>query len=393
MDPNKNRQGKIRSMIIGAFTVFGIAILVWAIFFFTPSVGDNKNKMTINFANIEGIDSGTRVTYAGKPVGEVVDIEYIPREDNHSVDSFGNPFTYAVTVKLDSSVHVYSTDLIVIKTSGLLGEKSIAIIPRVPSEGENPQSVLGGTIYANSEDPLSSTLKTVQEASEEITKVMATVSQILMQNQDLIHQSMQSLDKTLKNISSMIQYASQVDLIGNMNQSVINFGKMTQNLDQTLTQIKEMQVLEKVDATMDHLAVITENIAAGKGTLGKLVNDPTLYIRTLALIDRVNQLAYDLNHFGLLFHRNRLWKIEQSKRLEKMENLSTPTAFAEAFELDLDQVNEALDQVSKMVDQAEMGNEAILETKEFKRSFIELMHQVNRLQKLTELYNQKINKP
>ncbi len=76
-----------------------------------------------------------------------------------------------------------------------------------------------------------------------------------------------------------------------------------------------------------------------------------------------------------------------------MEHLSSPTAFTKEFEGDLDQINEALDQVSKMVDQAEMGNEAILETKEFKRSFIDLMHQVNRLQNLIELYNQKINKP
>lgn len=391
MDGNKQSQGQLRTMIIGAFTVFGIAILVWSIFFFTPSVGDNKNKMTINFSNIEGIDVGTRVTYAGKPIGEVTSIEYIPREDNTSVDTFGNPFSYAVQVKMDSKVHVLNTDLIVIRTSGLLGEKSIAIIPQEPQPGQKVQSVIGGTVYANSEDPLSSTLKTVQEASSEITKTMSNVSQILEENQELIHQAIQSLDDTLRGVSGMVQYAQKVDMIGNANQAIKNISKASANINQMLGQVKQMQTLEKLDTFIDNLAYITNNIANGEGTLGQLINNPELYLKTLSVIERVNQLASDLNNYGLLFHRNRLWKIAQKERLDQMESLNSPTAFSQAFESDMQAMEQTLEQVTQYIDQAKQGHQDVLKSKAFKSSYLDLMKQVYRLQNLVQLYNQKIS--
>lgn len=393
MASNKKVPGSIKTMIIGGFTVFGILVVVWAIFFFKPSPGDNKNKMTINFANIEGIDVGTRVTYAGRPVGEVTEIEYIPRNTKKVLDSAGNPYSFAVTVKLDSKINVYTTDLIEIRTSGLLGEKSIAIIPQQPQPGVQEKSVLGGTIYATSEDPLSTTLKTVQNASEEIARTMSTVTEMLNQNSSLIHESIKNLNVTVQGVTKIVNQAEYLNLLGNINDAFISIGRFSNNANTLVNQAQQMRLLQKIDVTFENLADITENVANGKGTLGKLVYDPTLYLEALSVMDRVNQLVYDLNHYGLLFHRNRQWKEEQQKRIEEMANLKTPEAFTQAFERDMAQINQALNRVSQMVDQAEMGQEEVLDSNEFKKYFFDLLQQVNHLQNLIELYNQKMTGP
>ncbi len=390
---NNKLPGRVRTMIVGVFTVVGILVLVSAIFFFKPSLGDNKNKLTVNFANIEGIDVGTRVTYAGRPVGEVVAIAYIPREDENRIDNFGNPYAYQVSLRLDSSIHIYNTDLIEIRTLGLLGEKSIAIIPQYLDSKEKSKSVIGGVIYANSEDPLTSTLKTVQLASEEISKSMSNLSTILKENQALIHSSMQGLNTTLKGVAHIVEGAQQMNILENLNDAILNIGQFTGTANEMMLRAKDMNLIEKVGSTFDNLTFITEQIANGKGTLGKLVNDPSLYLRAISVLDRVNQLVYDLNHFGLLFHRNRAWKEQQKERLEKMELLKSPDAFTQAFEKEMTQINEALDRVTQMVDQAEMGNEEVLDSKEFKKSFFDLLQQVNHLQNLIELYNQKVTGP
>lgn len=66
---------QIKNMLIGLFVVIACSLIVGIILFIEPSVGDGKQKLIVRFSNINGISVGTRVVFAGKPVGEVVDIE------------------------------------------------------------------------------------------------------------------------------------------------------------------------------------------------------------------------------------------------------------------------------------------------------------------------------
>ena len=393
MDQHNKLPGRIRTMIIGAFAVLGIAVLVWAIFFFKPKVGDNKNRLMIRFSNIESIDIGTRVTYAGKPVGEVIEIEQIINAREKSTDESGNPFAYQVVVSLDSAVQVYDTDLIEIRTSGLLGEKSIAILPQHLKPGEAHQSVLDGVIYAQSADPLTSTLNTVTQASSKIAETMAKISTLIEKNSESVSQSIQSLNTIFEETSHLLYQANQLDILGSFNRAAIDISQLMKSTNQVITTIQDYKIIEKVDATVDNLAFITENIADGKGSLGKLINDPTLYLQAMSMLERVNQLIYDLNNYGLLFHRNRRWKQAQQERLEQLSHLKSPDAFTQAFQDEMSKINISLEKVSHMVEEADMGNEEIIDSNEFKQYFHHLLNEVNRLQNLIELYNQKMTGP
>ncbi|MCH9632455.1 MAG: hypothetical protein S4CHLAM6_07910 [Chlamydiae bacterium] len=389
----KRLPGKIRTMIIGAFTVGGIAVVVWAIFFFKPSVGDNKQRLTVRFADIESIDIGTRVTYAGRPAGEVIAINQILNARSKQPDSFGLPYSYEVILALDSSVKVYSTDLIEMHTSGLLGEKSIAIIPQPFPPGETPKLIMGGVIYAQSADPLVGTLKSVAEAAAEVTRTLGIVSEIIEDNKDQITSTIQNFSSTLEEVTNLVYQANQLDIVGSFNRAAIDISKMMNNTNQLVDQVRSSNIIDKVDSAATNLVYITEQISDGKGTLGKLINDPTIYLEAVGLIDRVSTLIYDLNNYGLLFHRNSRWKAAQRARIQAIDSLQTPDAFKKAFEEEMDQINQSLDKVSDMIEKAEMGDEEIVDSNEFKKYFYDLLNEVNRLQNLIELYNQKVTQP
>ena len=128
----------VKNTLIGLFVLVSGVLIVGSVLFLEPSVGDGKKALIVRFSNINGLALGTRVMLAGKPVGEVFTIEQIPNARQQPTDELGQVYFYQLTLNVDSSVRVYSTDEVTVQTSGLLGEKSIAIIPRVMPKGIVP---------------------------------------------------------------------------------------------------------------------------------------------------------------------------------------------------------------------------------------------------------------
>jgi phospholipid/cholesterol/gamma-HCH transport system substrate-binding protein len=58
-----------KNILIGIFVIVACAIIVFVLMFLHPSVGDESRLLRVRFANIDKITLGTRVNFAGKPVG------------------------------------------------------------------------------------------------------------------------------------------------------------------------------------------------------------------------------------------------------------------------------------------------------------------------------------
>ncbi len=68
---------QMKNILIGLFVTAAVTIMVAMVLFLEPTVGDGKKTLHVRFANVAGISSEPRVTFAGKPVGEVVHIKEI----------------------------------------------------------------------------------------------------------------------------------------------------------------------------------------------------------------------------------------------------------------------------------------------------------------------------
>src|SRR5579872_1061424 len=154
-----------KNILIGLFVAAAITIMVGMILFLEPTVGDGKKTLNVRFANIAGISVGTRVTFAGKPVGEVVHIKEISSAREETPDDTGRVFLYQLTLKIDSSAAVYETDEIAIRTSGLMGEKSVAILPKALPKGKPAKIITDQIVYANSVDSLENTFTQISKVA------------------------------------------------------------------------------------------------------------------------------------------------------------------------------------------------------------------------------------
>jgi len=118
--------------------------------------------------------------------------------------------------------------------------------------------------------------------------------------------------------------------------------------------------------TASNLAVVSKAIASGQGSLGKLVNDDTLYTRANSAIDRLSRITTDLNDgkgtAGKLLKDDSLYKnlnaaVANTNQLVAEINAGHGTmgklAKDPAFAQKLDETVTHLDSVLKAVDQGD----------------------------------------
>jgi len=391
----------MKNMLIGLFVVVACALIVGIILFLEPSVGDGKETLVVRFSNINGLSVGTRVMFAGKPVGEVVEIQQIPgARAKPTTDELGQVYFYQLILKIDSSVKVYNTDEITVQTSGLLGEKSIAIIPRSPPKGVKPTLISAKTpIYAESVDPLESAFNELGQLSDKVEETLDKIIAWIDQNGHELGAAIRSFDDAMTEASIALAHVNQTHLVEEVKEGVQNFSLAMKDVHYSLEQMTEDDVFTNLGITLknakkasfafDHLMQTT---ADGRGTLGKLFVDDDTYLRVTAILSKLDTLMNDVNHYGVFFNLNKEWQRTRIKQATALNALNSPEAFRSYFNQEVDLINTSMSRLSMLVDRAENSpeSEKIFESKLFQRDFTELMRRAQALYDNLKLYNEQL---
>lgn len=365
-----------KNMLIGIFVVAAFAIIIFVLMFLHPTVGDEKKLLLVRFANVDKISVGTRVTFAGKPVGEVVAINELSDVDRERKAINGFVYVYELTLRVDSSVNVFNTDEIGSRTSGLLGERSVAIIPHPVKPGEPLYSVDNQIIYATESASVEETLRDLKEIGEKVGTALDNLNNAL----DLLS------EKNLwKNIAESAEH------IRNIAQAADN----PQQIKETLDNLHAFSI--NMSKTGEHFLGVSESFFRGEGSLGRLFRDEEFYLRTNALLSKADTTMNDINHYGLLFHLDKGWQRLRARRLNLLQNLSTPQEFRNYFNDEVDQVQTSLERVAMVMEQLEgqslCGCYEYFQSGEFKKVYAELIRRLTALEEEVRLYNQAATAP
>lgn len=389
-----------KNMLIGIFVIAACAVIVWLIMFLKPSVGDGKQTLYVRFSNVNQINIGTRVLFAGKPVGEVVAINPIyDARKKPLADVLGEIYYYQLVLKVDSSVKVYDTDEITITTSGLLGEKSIAIIPKIPPKGVIPKLITNQPIYAESVDPLEHAFKELTDLANDMQKTFQEVTAWIQKNGDDIGNAVRSFGSTMDEINQTICDVNDKHILDDVKVAIQNFSDTFHDMQDAIQELKTEEVFANAGCVMRNLKSATHNvdmissdIADGKGTLGRLVKGDDFYLQMTAIMSKVDTLMNDINHYGILFYLNKTWQRQRAQRITAMNALDTPTNFKRYFETEVDDINTAMSRISMLIDKAQMSPEKdeILCDEQFRKDFAELLRQAETLSDNLRLYNQQL---
>lgn len=380
---------QIKNMLIGLFVVLGCFLIVGIILFIKPSVGDGKQTIRVRFSNINGINIGTPVTYAGKSIGEVSSIQQVADARQQTVNEYGQVYPYILTLKVDSSYTIFTTDEITVATQGLLGERYVAIIPRPLKQGQVTQVITSkDMIYADSTDVLESAMNEFAALSEKFEETLNRVILWIDKYGDTLGSAIKSFDTALSAAAIAITDFNHLNVMQDIKDAVANIATTFGQFDQALYQLRKDDFFENLGDTMQNVNKISGKIAKGEGTIGRIVEDDGLYLQIDGLMTKANTLMNDLNQYGLLFQYNKQWQRQRSKLMAEADRINTPQAFQSYMTKELDIINTTLGRMSTLTNRFDI--QELADNKDFRHSFMELMQQLDSLQAQVKLYNQEI---
>lgn len=392
---------QLKNIMIGIFLIGAISVFVGIVFFLHPSVGDEKQTLYVRFSNINKINIGTRVLFAGKAVGEVTEIDqiYHARETQPS-DSLGRLFFYQLTLKVDSNVKVYNTDEISIQTSGLLGEKSIAIVPKAPPKGVTPERLTDKTpFYADSIDPIENTFNKISDISQKMEDTIQLIHDWIEKNQDTMTAAVTNFSGAMDEIHIAVRSVNDKDIVSDVKAGAQKFTSSMDQVDRAMTEMHQGGVFTNLGSTLANFKSVSENIdqiskdvADGSGTLGKIISSDDLYLRFTAILSKADTMMNDINHYGVLFHLNKSWQRTRTKRMTVLNSLNSPDQFQQFFQTEIDQINTAMSRISTLIERARSKPETdkILEMPKFRDDFAELLREVDEMSDNLRLYNEQL---
>lgn len=389
-----------KNLLIGIFVIASCVLIVWMVLFLKPSVGNGQETLYVRFSDVNKIGIGTRVTYAGKPVGEVIAIDSIYDARQKPIgDKEGRIFFYQVVLKVDSSVKVYDTDEVAIQTSGLLGEKSIAIIPKIPPKGVTPKLITNQPIYADAVDPIDNAFNQFSNLSTEMQKTFAEVNRWLKKNGEDVAHSVRSVGSAMDEITEVVHSMNKEGLVSEMKIAVQHFGDAMDGIRDGVAQLKQGDAFNNASAMLKNLRrasrsveMIVSKIEQGKGTLGKIIEGDDLYLRMTSVMSKVDTLMNDINHYGILFHLNKGWQRQRAQKITTLNALDNPQNFKSYFETEVSEIHTAMSRISLLIDKAKNrpDGDEIFEDPLFRKDFAELLRQAEELSDNLRLYNQQL---
>lgn len=390
----------VKNLIIGLFVIVACLLTIGIILYLQPRVGDAKETLIVRFSNLNGITVGTRVLFAGKPVGEVVAISQIPQAREQPTDELGQVYFYQLILHVDSSVRVYNTDQITTQTSGLLGEKSIAILPKAAPKGVRPVLMTEKTpIYAESVDPLEHVMHELGQVSDKVEEALDKVIGWIDQNGYELGSAIRSIDNAFNEATTTLAEINQTQLVSEVKKGVQNFSTTMNTINTSLEQLNDSNTFTNLGATVlnaknatHSIELITDHIAKGKGSVGEFIMNDTTYLQVNSLLSKLDTLMNDVNHYGVLFHLNKEWQRTRLRQATLLNALDTPASFENYFSKEVDLINTAMSRLSMLVDRAHTNPfcEGVIDNKIFQRDFAELLRQSKALYTNLKLYNEEL---
>lgn len=284
-------KGISQSAAIGIFVFCAGLVATGMLMFLQPQTGDGSKSLRVRFADVGEVSVGTRVTFGGLPIGEVRSITQLSgaREDNEA--SREEVYIYELELSIDSNITVYSTDEIAIRTTGLLGAKSIAITPKhFPKAGKTPKEV-GNEEFMLGQPPSGS----VEEVFQIMSNLARKAEIALEEFTDLMDETGPTLNETMvvaknlmSNIHGTFDNINDSKLVDTMKTSMLHFGTTMEKASSGLAVLEEKNAWDDFAGAVSHIKGITEAINQPESLESIVSNIDTLAVDLSALSAKIS---------------------------------------------------------------------------------------------------------
>ena len=290
---NVSREIKTAFLVIG-----GIALFIYGFSFLKGTSLFERDKTIYTIYNeVEGLVPGAKVTINGLSVGKISEIDFLP-----------NSTKILITMKIRDELIFSTSSTALLYETGLIGGMAVAIKPVFDSENK----IISGDTLASEVKPGLTELinRQIEPLQAKISSMLSSADSLFIGVSNVLDNNTQlNLKSTLQNLSNTTQNlneaSSSLIKILDDNQNYINttfnnFSDTSANLKSITDSISEANIsltMRELNETVKGLNLIVSSIENGKGTLGKIVNDESLYESLIDASDELESLLSDLkNH-------------------------------------------------------------------------------------------------
>lgn len=288
---------------VGVLAAAAIALLIIGYNFLKGnSIFSSETVLYAKYTQVDGLTVSKPVLVNGFQIGRVDKLELQP--DGSII----------VTVKIKSQYEIPKNTIARLESTDLLGGKAIVMVLGNSTEIAEDGYVLN----ANVEKSLMESVQPVQKKAEliitKMDSILTSVNSILNPNfQKSVDKSftsiaatLGSLESTSKKVDALVgsESAKLSGILSNVEAITANFKSNGAKIDAVLTNLNTVsdkvaainfkETIDKANAAMSDLQASMADLKAGKGSLGKLLNDEELYNNLSNASKNLDALMIDL---------------------------------------------------------------------------------------------------
>lgn len=277
----------------------GLAAVVGFRFMSDVPILSQSQKVQTTFVRTDGLGTGSQVFVKGVKVGSVSEVQLTASD------------SVRVTMRLDMNRPLPKRTIAYLTSLGLIEGKSIVLELGASDENVEYGGEIEGVYVQSMLENLGSQ---GQELGDDLSSTFTELNLFLEQlNETFDDGAQSSLNETLNNTSAATQQIASIldEKQGEIDRAISSGSSMIAQLDTLATDnrprvdslmvsleenIRELEKIRvELEGASSSLNEILDKINSGQGTIGKMVNDPSLYNNLDSLSTELNKLMKGIN--------------------------------------------------------------------------------------------------
>nr|WP_320119208.1 MlaD family protein [uncultured Marinifilum sp.] len=300
-----------KDTIIGLVVVGTIVILIWGINFLKGfNMLSSEKIFCAKYERVDGLKNSSPVTLRGFKIGQIKSISFS--------DAIGS--SLIVKFSISDEFQIPSNTEARIISSDIMGSKEIKLILGNSKKMLQSGDTLTGNIEGDLKEQVSMQMLPLKRKAENLMSSVDSVLSVIQYifNKDTrenLTKSFSSIEQTFKKLENtsgtldtivssqkthMENIISNVDSItGNLknnNKNISNILSNFSSISDSLSAADITQTINNAKLALQQSNEIIEKINSGKGSMGMLVNNDTLYMNLEAASNSLTNLLIDLKN-------------------------------------------------------------------------------------------------
>ena len=291
---------KSNELLIGLFTFSLLVVAYWGVNFLKgENVFSNKIFFYAVYDNVNGLTISRPVTVNGFKVGQVSDITFNTLKQGKLI----------VEISLEEDISFANNSILEIYDFDIMGAKAVQLKiidgPQIAISGDTLLGSLATGLTSEVSEQFGSVkvsldhlIITFNKVLTEVRDLSNTANRILLTNEEKVSNSVQSIES----ISNVIKHQTN-----SIDQIITNISEFSTNLN-SIDIITVSNNMTKISHELESLLI---NINAGKGSVGKLLNQDSIYNELSNTIKSMDGLINDIQKNPKKYVHISLWGNEK----------------------------------------------------------------------------------